>query len=171
MPPPQRTIAPDEKLPPTRSTHALTYYDSDEDEEDEEELKRQLDALPDASRSSRRPPLPQTAHNDALAHLRELRSDLHAEHGRLGLLQRPLAHAELDVRGAEPRGDAVLLREEDAFNGIERRRRGVERGDGVRARGRDLELGRSGQEEDEVEEGGKQLVEDKGESGGALVAL
>ncbi len=59
---------------------------------------------------------------------------------------------QLDVRGAEPRRDAVLLREEDALDGVEGRGSGVEGGDRVRTRRGEGEMRGSGEKQDEVED-------------------
>lgn len=57
-PPPTRTIALGDKLPPARkATTANSNGDSDDDSEcEQEDVKHATDLLPDASRSSRRPP-------------------------------------------------------------------------------------------------------------------
>ncbi|EKM58956.1 uncharacterized protein PHACADRAFT_249089 [Phanerochaete carnosa HHB-10118-sp] len=54
LPPPTRTIAPGEKLPPARRPPPGSGSSSDEEEE---ELKVKVELLPDASRASRRPPV------------------------------------------------------------------------------------------------------------------
>ncbi|KIY44678.1 DNase I-like protein, partial [Fistulina hepatica ATCC 64428] len=58
-PPPTRTIAPGDKLPPPRRSTASSD-DSDDDEEEEESHRAdlaRLEAMPDSSQSSRRPPI------------------------------------------------------------------------------------------------------------------
>ncbi|KAH9936881.1 DNase I-like protein [Epithele typhae] len=55
LPPPTRTIAPGDKLPPPRRVSSGS--DSSDESDEEEDLKLKIDLLPDASRASRRLPL------------------------------------------------------------------------------------------------------------------
>ena len=57
LPPPTRTIAPGDKLPPPRRVSSGSDSSSDEEEEEDEDVKLKLDLLPDATRASRRLPV------------------------------------------------------------------------------------------------------------------
>ena len=91
-------------------------------------------SLPTLRTLDRPPPLRDLLFKHCLSCTRKSCGSLQAQNFRLRVLERVCACTQLDVRGPAPVGDAVLLREENTFNGIEWGRSGVKRRDCVRAR-------------------------------------
>lgn len=101
----------------------------------------------------RLPPLLHLLLEHGLTRACQAGSCMQAKDFGLGVFKRMHARAELNVRRTEPRGDVVLLREEDALNRVQRRGCGVEGGDGVGTCCRERECRRGREQEDKVEDG------------------